>query len=128
MKRITAIIVLFSLVFSYTGVQLCIDFCGDTIEGIHFGEDETDAVCHLGDCASVPLTDCCDSEQIQIEPQLLDFTPTTFTIAKIPFVYVKRIFVIDEVQIKTTNNQSFQLFSNSLADTPVRALTQVSLC
>lgn len=127
MKRITAIAVLFSLVFSFTGVQLCVDFCGDTIESIHFGEDESEEVCHLGDCASMPVSDCCDSEQIQIEPQLLDFTSTTFTTHKIPFVYVNRVYVVDEIQIKNYKLPN-QHFNKSLASTPVRALTQVSLC
>lgn len=128
LKRITAILVLFSLVFSYTGVQLCVDFCGDTIESIHFGEDETEAVCHLGDCGSEPVSDCCDSEQIQIEPHLLDFTSGAFTSTKIPFVYIKREINLDIVQVASTKYVPYTIFNKSLASTPVRALTQVSLC
>ncbi len=128
LKRITAILVLLSLVFSYTGVQLCVDFCGDTIESIHFGEDKTEAVCHLGDCGSQPMSDCCDSEQIQIEPHLLDYTSGAFTSTKIPFAYIKRNFIADDIEVRTISQLPYQLLSKSLASTPVRALTQVTLC
>lgn len=128
LKRITAILVLLSLVFSYTGVQLCVDFCGDTIESIHFGGDKTEAVCHVGDCGTQPMSDCCDSEQIQIEPHLLDYTSGAFTSTKIPFAYIKRTYTVDVTHEKSNNPILYQQFNNSLASIPVRALTQVTLC
>jgi hypothetical protein len=128
LKRLLSILVLLSLIFSYTGVQLCVDFCGDTIESIHFGEDKSEAVCHLGDCGPQPMSDCCDSEQIQIEPHLLDYTVTLFSSTKMPFAYVKRAFLTDATHIIPNNQPIYPIFSKSLVSTPVRALTQVSLC
>ena len=128
MKRFTAILVLITLVCNYTGVQLCVDFCCDSIESIHFGEEEAEAFCHIDDCGSVPESDCCDSEQFQVEQQLLDYTVNELEQIKTPFVYIHnqinpftRITFESDTPCKTID-------SRPLVPVPIRELTQVSLC
>ncbi|MFT5724592.1 MAG: hypothetical protein ACI9JN_001711 [Bacteroidia bacterium] len=128
MKKIIAIVVLFNLLSSFTGIQFCIDYCGNTIESIHFGEDEP-AACHTDACCFSEVQDCCDSDQIQIEAQHLDFTMSSLPMTHMPVVFIKRSrHHTESVAVQTGNKLSYQLYSKSLPSTSVRALTQVTLC
>ncbi len=115
------------MVFNYTGFELCLDFCENQLESIHFGEDEV-ASCHIDDCCSLPASDCCDSEQIEIEPQQFDYILTTNLNVKLP-VFENSTYRVFEPMVKvdklgfSVSNEFSGLFRS-----PIRSLTQVTLC
>ena len=128
MKRITAILVLLALVCNYTGVQLCVDFCCDSIEAIHFGEEEKNAFCHLDNCGPMSDSDCCDSEQIQVAPQLLDFTVNQFEVVKAAFVYVENQINPFACMLELSEFGNTQTQKITKSSFQVRDITQVSRC
>ncbi len=128
MKRFTAILVLITLACYYTGVQLCVDFCCDSVESIHFGEEEGEALCHIDDCGAIPDSDCCDSEQFQVEPQLLDFTVNQFEDLKTPFVYIQNQLNPIITTLYDGEKPTVQPYNIPYHSVQVRDLTQVILC
>lgn len=117
-----------TLLISSTGVYLHVDYCGDEIESIHFGE--TKPTCDMDGCMVAPTKRCCTSEQIVVEPKWFDYTLVNGIAADGPiFVYTQHEWLTSDTPLR------FDEFTSSkygptvwIPSPPIRDLTQVSLC
>lgn len=75
MRKALSILLIFVLGVTYTGAEICVDFCSDQIESIHFFGDDDDA-CHEKACCDTK-EDCCESSHLDIEQQLLNYVLTS---------------------------------------------------
>ena len=75
MKRFLAIATLVLMLVNYTGFEFCIDYCCDQIESIHLGASHDP--CHDNSCHAGVKGSCCDTDEVRLEQQLLEFTKVT---------------------------------------------------
>jgi len=123
---------LLTLVFNFTGAQVCVEFCKDQIAAIHFGEDEGNR-CDMDGCDMSKKSSCCTSKQVQIDQQLFDFTlaGSELNISQpiVILAFTSYLNLYSNPDTDQTSNIRFPARQSiPIPSFDVRDLTQISLC
>ncbi|MCB9261818.1 MAG: hypothetical protein H6607_05530 [Flavobacteriales bacterium] len=107
MKKFISIFSIIILFQSFSGFQICIDYCCEQIKSIHFSESQN----HQSDgCCSEKESSCCTEQTVVKEQILLDYTfscsvqlPCNFFLNELPDYSIVLPTVFENIISYNTN-------------------------
>ncbi len=103
MSKVLSILLSFLFLITSTGVHLDFAYCGDELMHIEFSHsDDMQESCCLADTQY----DCCETQEIVQDPQLLDYIPvSSFEFGSVPFA----ILDYQDVSVNVLSAQEISL-------------------